>query len=82
MAMTKKTTTTWTTIPTSEEFVAARTAFMQSAIDAGKTDSLTATVVSENVAERKWINDAAANEWIAFLNAQAASSQTTTTSSI
>jgi len=82
MAMTKKTTTTWTTPPTGEEFVAARTAFMQTALNAGKTDSLTATVVSENVGTRNWINEAAANEWIAFLNAQAASTQTTTTSSI
>jgi hypothetical protein len=82
MAMTKKTTTTWTTAPTGEEFVAARTAFMQSALDAGKTDSLTATVVSENVGTRNWLNDAAANEWVSFLNTQAASTQTTTLSDI
>jgi hypothetical protein len=87
MSMTKKTTTTWTTPPVSEEFDAVRTDFVQAALDAGKTDSLTATLVPEleNVFERNWIDTAAANEWISFLNTQAAAhslSQTTTTTNI
>ncbi len=87
MAMTKKTTTTWATPPVNEEFEAARAAFVQSAVDAGKTDSLTATVVTEleNVFEREWLDEAAANEWISFLDTTAAAhslSQTTTTTNI
>jgi hypothetical protein len=85
MAMTKKTTTTWTSIPTTEGFVEVRTSFVQTALTAGKTDSLEATTIGEFKSERKWVDEAAANEWISFLNTTAPQhslTQTTTLSDI
>ena len=85
--MTKKTTTTWATPPVNDAFEAARAEFVQSAVDAGKTDSLTSTIVTEleNVFEREWLDEAAANEWVSWLNTTAAAhdlSQTTTITNI
>jgi hypothetical protein len=85
MAMTKKTTTTWTTPPVNEAFQAARTEFIQAALTAGKTDSAEANIEANDVGSRNWSNTTAANEWIAFLESQCAAAnlvQTTTLTSI
>ena len=89
MAMTKKTITTWNgKIPNPDanpEFSSERDTFMQGMLDAGKTDSLTATLLEGNAFQRNWSDEAAANEFVTFLNSSATNhglSHTTTIDSL
>ena len=86
MAMTKKTITVWSTMPqTNTEFNIARTAKIEVMKTEGKTDEVLPTPISENSFQRNWLNSAAANEWVTFLNetsTQFSVAQTTTVSDI
>jgi hypothetical protein len=86
MAMTKKTITVWNTMPqTNTEFNAARTEKIEALKTEGKTDEVLPTTISENSFQRNWLNAAAANEWVTFLNEKSTQygvTQTTTVSDI
>jgi hypothetical protein len=89
MAMTKKTISVWTSkTPNPEtdvEFSEARAEFMQTMFDAGKTDSLVVTRISDDTFQRNWLDANAANQFVTFFNSlteQYKFSQTTTVQNI